>query len=209
MIRKTAAIVIDVVSVAVIILAAVIMLSVVMTKSGEVPKVGGYSLMCVVSGSMEPDIPVNSLVLVKETDTEEIRKGDVIAFYSRDPAIRDMIVTHRVSEVISRDGTESISRDGTEFRTKGDANRFEDEYTTGGEAVIGRVVFVSPGAGIIMRLSSNPLIFIPLILIPIAVILILNIRSAAAAAREIEKEEQEEALRKVIDKIKENKKGEN
>lgn len=198
MIRKAVTIVIDVVSVAVIILAAVIMISVVFTKSGDVPKIGGYSLMCVVSGSMEPEIPVNSLVLVKEGEPEEVRKGDVIAFYSQDPSIKDIIVTHRTSEIISINGR-------YEFRTKGDANGFEDEYTALDKDVIGKVVFVSPGAGIIMRLSANPLIFIPLILIPIGIILVLNVRSAIAAAREIEKAEQEEALRKVIDKIKENK----
>lgn len=195
MIRRIITIVIDVVSVAIIICAAVIMLSVVFTKSGDVPKIGGYSLMCVISGSMEPEIPVNSLVLVKEASPEEIRQGDVISFYSTDPVLDGAIVTHRVAEIISDDG-------GSEFKTKGDANGYVDEYTASGKDVIGKVVFISPGAGILVKLSANPLIFILLILIPLAVMLILIIRQTVVVACEIEKEEQEEALRKMIAQIK-------
>lgn len=196
MIRRIITIVIDVVSVAIIICAAIIMLSVVFTKSGDVPKIGGYSLMCVISGSMEPEIPVNSLVLVKDTAVEDIEKGDIISFYSRDPAVDGAIITHRVVAIHETGGQ-------YEFETMGDANGFKDEYPALGSDVLGKIMFISPGAGFLVKLSSNPLIFIPLILIPLAVMLVLNIRRTVVVAREIEKEEQEEALRKMIAQIRE------
>ena len=46
-----------------------------------VPKLLGYQTYDVVSGSMEPEIPIGSLVLVKSTDPAEVAAGDVIAFY--------------------------------------------------------------------------------------------------------------------------------
>lgn len=196
MIRRIATIAIDVISIAIIICATIIMLFVVFTKSGDVPKINGYSLMCVISGSMEPEIPVNSLVLVKETDSDDIRKDDILSFYSQDPDLNGSIVTHRVVEIINDSGE-------YEFKTKGDANAVVDEYTVLSRDIIGKVVFVSPGAGILVRLSANPLIFIPFILIPLALMVILNVRKTIIVAREIEKEEQEEALRKMIAQIKE------
>ena len=46
-----------------------------------VPKAMGYQLYTVVSGSMEPAIPVGSLVYIKYVEPKEIVEGDVIAFY--------------------------------------------------------------------------------------------------------------------------------
>ena len=48
------------------------------------PKAMGYQLYTVVSGSMEPAIPVGSLVYIKYVEPKEIIEGDVIAFYGSD-----------------------------------------------------------------------------------------------------------------------------
>lgn len=194
--KKVLTTIIDITSVLIILCAVVVMLSVVFTRSGEVPRIGGYSLMCVVSGSMEPEIPTNSLVLVKETPADEIEKGDIISFYSSDPALDGAINTHRVVEIKTVDGE-------LEFVTRGDANGFTDMYTAKARFLLGRVTLVSPSLGILVKLSSNPLIFIPLIIVPLLIMLLLGIRRTAKVAREIEKQEQEEALRRIISKIKE------
>ena len=59
-----------------------------------VPKAFGYNIYTVISGSMEPAIPVGSLVYVKYQEPETIQKKDVIAFYGAKDA--SSIVTHRV-----------------------------------------------------------------------------------------------------------------
>lgn len=188
--------IIDITSVLIILCAVVVMLSVVFTRSGEVPRIGGYSLMCVVSGSMEPEIPTNSLVLVKETPADEVEKGDIISFYSSDPALDGAINTHRVVDIKTVDGE-------LEFVTRGDANGFTDQYTAKAKFLIGKVALVSPSLGILVKLSSNPLIFIPLIIVPLLIMLLLGIRRTVLVAREIERQEQEAALRRIISKIKE------
>ena len=57
-----------------------------------VPKAFGYNIYTVISGSMEPAIPVGSLVYVKYQEPETIQKKDVIAFYGAKDA--SSIVTH-------------------------------------------------------------------------------------------------------------------
>ena len=49
---------------------------------GDVPRVFGYSLINIVSGSMEPDIEKGAYILIEEVEPEEIRKDDIICFYS-------------------------------------------------------------------------------------------------------------------------------
>ena len=56
-----------------------------------VPQILGYETYNVVSGSMEPEIPVDSLILVKPVDPSTLEEGDIIAFYDE-----NSIVCHRV-----------------------------------------------------------------------------------------------------------------
>lgn len=60
-----------------ILLALVIVVCIPLT----VPRIAGYQIYTVISGSMEPEIPTGSLVYVKNTAPSGIEKGDVIAFY--------------------------------------------------------------------------------------------------------------------------------
>ena len=51
------------------------------------PRFMGYQSYNIMSGSMEPDIPVGSLVYVKPIAPEDIVEGDVIAFSSNDSVV--------------------------------------------------------------------------------------------------------------------------
>ena len=95
---------------------------------GKVAKIGGYSVMKVITGSMEPSIHVGDYVLVKEVDTDKLKVGDVITFYSDDPEIKDMPNSHRII---------AINPDGS-FTVKGDANPKADEYTVKPDRVVGK-----------------------------------------------------------------------
>ena len=101
---------------------------------GEVPYFFGYSVMNIVSGSMEDTIPEGSYILIKKTDPSEIRKGDIICFYSDEPAIKGYPNTHTVIE-------EPIhGENGLEFVTKGDANPSKDDETAKADKLIGKHV---------------------------------------------------------------------
>ena len=78
----------------------------------SLPRFLGYETYNIVSGSMEPELPVGSMVLVKEADPYSIEEGDIIAFNSN-----ATVVTHRV---VYNNQFEK------KFITKGDANADED-----------------------------------------------------------------------------------
>ena len=101
---------------------------------GEIPYFFGYSVMNIVSGSMEDTIPEGSYILIKKTDPSEIRKGDIICFYSDDPAIKGFPNTHTVIE------DPIHTEQGIEFVTKGDANPLKDSETAKSDKLIGRYV---------------------------------------------------------------------
>ena len=106
-----------------------------------VPRLMGYEIYNVVSGSMEPEIPVGSVVYVSEAQPEEMEEGDVVAFWSR-----DSVVTHRVVENRIVEG---------EFVTKGDANEEADMNAVPYDRLIGRVERHIPFLGSILMLYSS------------------------------------------------------
>lgn len=105
----------------------------------SVPRLFGYEVYNVISGSMEPTIPVGSLVYIKHMDATEIAVEDVIAFYS--PNNPEATITHRVIE--KDDSTR-------EFITKGDANAQEDLAPIPYEYLVGRVELSLPYLGNIL-----------------------------------------------------------
>lgn len=201
MIKKTFLNIVNVLSVLLILGAIMILLTVVMTKSGEAPNIFGYSVFRVLSGSMEPAIRTDSLVVVQRTEAENIREGDVISFYSRDPSLEGFVNTHRVVDVENSNGEIT-------FTTRGDANQIADRYPVTSKDLIGKVVFVSLFLGKFVRLLSNPLIFLPLIVIPLAVILLSNLIRTIKVTRKLVREEEEAAIREALEEIKSRKKEE-
>ena len=114
------------------ILLVLILINVIGAKlSGKVPAAFGFSIIHIVSGSMEQEIPKDSYILIKAADASEIQQGDIICFYSTDPQIYGMPNTHRVV----RDPI--VTENGIEFVTRGDANAIEDKETAKGERLIG------------------------------------------------------------------------
>lgn len=105
------------------------------------PRLFGYEIYEVVSGSMEPEIPVGSVIYVAAAEPEDILEDDVIAFRSG-----ESIITHRVVTNRRLDG---------EFVTKGDANELEDMNSVPYESLIGRVEHHFPLVGRLMVIYAG------------------------------------------------------
>ncbi len=106
-----------------------------------VPNFMGYDVYNVVSGSMEPTIPIGSIIYVKDTDPADIKSGDIIAFKSG-----DSVIMHRVKENKVVEGT---------FVTKGDANEAEDMNNVPYDDLIGIVVRHIPILGQLLILFGS------------------------------------------------------
>ena len=107
-----------------------------------VPRIMGYEVYEVVSGSMEPEIPVDSVCYVKPVPPEQLTEGDVIAFFKSESDV----VVHRVVYNKTSLG---------ELVTKGDNNNVEDPDPVPYAAVIGRVEMHLPLAGRFMALYAS------------------------------------------------------
>lgn len=183
-------------SVVIIILAIMLLLSVVMTKSGDVPKVAGCSFFRVLTGSMEPEIREGSFIVVKDAPASEIKKGDIISYYFYIDGVKGQVNTHRVTDV-AMDGDHYV------FSTKGDANSVEDKYKTYDTDYLGKVIFKSYLIGVVIRLVANPLVFFPFILLPLIIMLVLNIYTTVKSSREIANAVEQEEIQKILDELKE------
>lgn len=188
-------------SVLIIAFALIILLTVVMTRQGEAPDILGYSFFRVMTGSMEPEIPVDSLIIVKKTDPSEIKANDVISYYSTDPELNGAVNTHRVVSVEKKDNE-------YQFTTKGDANALADDCPAIGQNLVGKVIFSSYTLGVAVNFLSSPVGFVLLIMLPLTLILITSLYRTVKSARKIMKEEEEAAVRKAMEEIRERKRRE-
>ena len=108
-----------------------------------VPRFFGYEIVNVISGSMEPEIPVGSIVYVKQTDPVGIEEGEVILYASEGSEILHRVVSnHQVEGYLV---------------TKGDANEQEDIKEVQYASVRGRVEKHYPVIGQMMMILANTL----------------------------------------------------
>ena len=82
----------------------------------------GFRLYKVGSGSMEPYLKVNDVILIKECDDYKIR--DIVTFKNNDEYI-----THRI-----------VSIDGNTVITRGDANNTDDSPITK-DKIVGKLIY--------------------------------------------------------------------
>lgn len=102
----------------------------------------------VLSGSMAPTYQTGSLIYVKKADPLTLKPGDVITFMLSE----DTVATHRIVDVVPDGEDSSVIR----FRTKGDANEFEDGTLIHYKNVIGTPVFSIPYLGYLAGYVSHP-----------------------------------------------------
>lgn len=111
-------------------------------------KVLGMHIFTVLSGSMEPNYPTGSLIIVKAAEAPELREQDVITYLISD----NTVVTHRITGIVPDEHDPNVIR----FRTKGDANNAEDLMLVHQNNVIGKPVLCIPMVGFVMNFIQKP-----------------------------------------------------
>lgn len=127
---------------------------------------GNWKIFVVQSGSMEPTIPVGSVVLVRGQDSYKVE--DVITFLAESNANArnpHLTITHRI---VGMDQTE----DGKPlFITKGDANDVNDQEPVTESRVLGRAIGHIPYLGYPIAYAKTQTGFVVLIVIPATLII--------------------------------------
>lgn len=139
----------------------------------QLPMPLGFGISVVLSGSMEPELSVGDLLIVKET--KDVKKNDIIVFQDG----RSLVV-HRV-----------IEKDGNQLVTKGDANNTPDKPIDK-SVVKGKVICTIPYVGGLVNFLKTPA---GTVLLLIGAIALLEI------PRRNEKKKDEEEQNKLIAEI--------
>ena len=124
------------------VIGTLILLAVILTSIPlAIPRLLGYDTYNVTSGSMEPALPVGSVIYVEAVEPDKVQVGDIIAYY-----VDSTVVTHRVVEnrII-----------GGEYITKGDANEMEDFSSVQYRDLVGRVRYHVPLLGGYLMIFSS------------------------------------------------------
>lgn len=111
----------------------------------ETPSMFGIKIFCIISGSIEPNISVNDLVIIKEVPQDEIQVNDIISY-----DINGEIITHRVVDIYENANGE------IQYITQGDANNIEDSTPIIYENIKGKYIGKIPQVGrIVLALKSK------------------------------------------------------
>lgn len=110
--------------------------------------IGGYSVLEVVSGSMEPTIHVGDMIIIN-TKASNYQENDIVTFLD----VNGSFVTHRI-----------ISINDEEMITKGDFNNTEDEPTKI-DKIVGKYVAKIPGVGKLLSSFKNPFTLVMILII--------------------------------------------
>lgn len=132
------------------------------TNKNEVPKIGGYCPLIVLTGSMEPNIKTGDLIIVKQISGSDVEAKDVIAFFDPD-GNGTSILTHRVNEVYEENGT-------LYFRTQGDANNAEDRSPVSEDKLVGIYQFRIAGAGNVAMFMQTTAGLIVCVVVPLVLL---------------------------------------
>ena len=133
----------------------------------------GYGGAVVLSGSMEPAIMVDELIIVKAEDSYEV--GDVVVYQSG-----SMMVVHRIMDM-----------DGERVITRGDANNMDDSPVELAQ-IKGKVIYHIPKVGGVVRILKTPVA--TLILIVAAVL-------SVELPYQRDKEKKDEELERIKEEI--------
>ena len=153
------------------ILVVLMLLVVVMQRAtNNTIAVGGFRMFSVATGSMIPVYEVGDVLISKEIDGEDIKVGDDLIYQGEKGSFAGKIVTHRVISIEKQeDGNYKII-------TQGVANNAADPEIDQTQ-VYGKVICNVKILGLIGKLVRNVYTFYFILLIPVAVLIVKNVRN--------------------------------
>lgn len=142
---------------------------------------GGFMMFRVVTGSMEPTIPVGSLLVTREVEIESIQLNDIICFRTQLSDIWGKIVTHRVVNIMGTEYGEIL------LETKGDANLASDIYLVDQSNFVGKVIWHTGDGSILadmLSLFTSKIGFLGCIVLPALLLSAMILKDSVASIRQ-------------------------
>lgn len=167
-------------------------------NSGGAPTtIGGFSLMQVLTSSMETAIPKGSLIVTKKVAPDTLEVGDDITYLIN----ANTTITHRIVDITE----EYLDTGERAFITQGVCNARPDSEPVAAVNVVGKVIFHSYILGQILGfLQVNWVFVVVLFVLTVALIYMLRFLFRKEELMKVESEElQEESQIKEVAKEKE------
>ncbi|MEW6424492.1 MAG: signal peptidase I [Bacillota bacterium] len=137
-------------------------------RAEDIPGIGRYKVLVVLSDSMRPAFAAGDLVVIDTAAAEdEIKQGDIIAF--RGSGKPGVPLVHRVA------GTEEINGE-TFFYTRGDAGSTAAGELVRPPDVLGCYLFKVPYGGYLTRLVHTRAGFFMLVILPAVLAFLLEVK---------------------------------
>lgn len=113
------------------------------------PNIFGYSFLRISTDSMEPELGVGEIVVVKRVEPATLKFGDVISYRADKGYMKGSLVTHQISK-------EPYEENGVYyFTTRGIKPEAVDDPEISDNQVIGKVNYKIPFAGTLFDFFTN------------------------------------------------------
>ena len=139
----------------------------------------GIYMFNIVSGSMEPTLEINDVVVVQKCEPSQLQIGDIITFQQDGRTI-----SHRILDITEEKGT-------IKFETKGDNNEFKDPELVEVGQVYGKVLFKIDNIGKAVSYIQNARGFINIAIFAIIVYILGSLRDKQKNSRKIKRRKYE------------------
>lgn len=170
------------------------------TSNNGVGNLFGYMPFSIQTQSMEPTIKAGDVVIGKEVDFNTLKEGDIITYWTTVDE-QKILNTHRITKVISN-GKGSVPS----FKTKGDNNQIEDEYTVAAADIVAKYNSKISGLGKAVDLLETQKGFFICIVLPLILFFLYQlyhfIKVLVTVKQEkagLSKEDEEELKKKAVE----------
>lgn len=152
-----------VIAILILIIASILMLYFVFSNKSAAPTVGGYAFYHTRAVNMEPEIPVNSAVIGKVSEIDNIKAGSVVLC-----TIRNDTVLSRVVQLNNSNGEMS-------YVIKFDTSAPGDTFEITRDSIIAKAIWTSRSLGLLLDFSTSTFGIMMIIIIPSFIIIVFQI----------------------------------
>lgn len=129
----------------------------------------GFRTFIIVSASMEPKLKIGDVILVKNTNPEDIKINDIVSYKGESENFKNKIITHQVKNI-------KIENDRYIYYTKGSSNNSIDPAVYE-EQLYGVMVYKFFILSLISKMIRNVIGFTLLIIVPLLLLFITEVVS--------------------------------
>lgn len=162
------------------------------TARGELVDFFGNSFLRVVTGSMEPTILTGDYIIIDKDAVDDLKKDDIITFYSEEQGVAGLLVTHRIIDIDEKG----------DYITKGDANQIADELHVRKDQIVGKYKKKARFLRWTGSFADKRKLLLVVVVIPFLIASIYEMYSVGKLWKQVAQERKEESRQELEERLK-------